>query len=355
VLIEPGRGIGSIQEALITPTTVLTRIALLALALSLVACGPTYRDTDHTASTARVIPEDLTVHDELNVGRGDLIDWKTVTPIESGRAELVVRIGDPFKGKHGLTGQVTVYDVDAREYTRQPIEPNVVRYDLTWHAESETTYLIKLEGIGGKSKYSLEFRVDASPPDPCANVRCPTGSYCESGRCVAEIGPDSCDPPCGRGAVCRDGRCQGGCAGGCPSGQICSSRQGRCVKDPCAKKRCSSGEVCRGGVCRKRGGSGPRLPCQPECGEGTICKRGKCVVAPLGPISAKIVQAVPRGAQTTLFLNKGKRHKVKVGQTGSVKGVGSFKITEVFEYRCKAVIGKPATALGNAKTGVIYR
>jgi hypothetical protein len=321
-----------------------------------VACGPTYRDTDHTASTARVIPEDLTVHDELNVGRGDLIDWKTVTPIESGRAELIVRIGDPFKGKHGLTGQVTVYDIDAREYTRQPIEPNVVRYDLTWHSEAETTYLIKLEGIGGKSKYNLEFRVDASPSNPCANVRCATGSYCENGRCVAEMGESTCNPPCQGGSSCRDGRCEGGCAGGCPSGQLCSSKQGRCVKDPCARKRCPSGEVCRGGVCRPRASSsGPRLPCQPECGEGTLCKRGKCVVAPLGPIAAKIVQAVPRGAQTILILNKGKRHKVKVGQSGSVKGVGSFKITEVFEYRCKAVISKPATSLGNAKTGVIYR
>ena len=38
-----------------------------------------------------------------------------------------------------------------------------------------------------------------------------------------------------------------------------------------------------------------------------------------------------------------------------MKGVGSFKIIEVFEFRCKAVISKPATALGNAKTGVIYR
>ena len=221
------------------------------------------------------------------MGRGDLVDWKTVTPIESGRAELIVRIGDPFKGKHGLTGQVTVYDIDAREYTRQPIEPNVVRYDLTWHAEGETTYLIKLEGIGGKSKYNLEFRVDALPSNPCANVRCATGSYCENGRCVAEMDENVQDLP---GAALNAGmegaklRCR---QTGVGLDRYAAPSWVGVSKTRATRSGAPRARYVEGRVPRPTAPSGPSLPCQPECGEGTICKRGKCVVAPLGPIAPR--------------------------------------------------------------------
>ena len=64
---------------------------------------------------------------------------------------------------------------------------------------------------------------------------------------------------------------------------------------------------------------------------------------------------MPRGQTTTITLNKGTKHKIKVGQSGKVSGVGSFKIIEAYEYRSKAVLKAPASKLGDKKSATIYR
>ncbi len=67
------------------------------------------------------------------------------------------------------------------------------------------------------------------------------------------------------------------------------------------------------------------------------------------------MQSIPKGAKTELTLNRGATLKVKVGDTGSVSGVGSFKIVEVYAVRCKAVLNAPASKLGDKKKATIFR
>jgi len=336
----------------------VTRAILIATALAVStasgACGANYRDTDATAATARVAVEDFLVRDELSFDLGDRTDWKSVTPRQNGTARLVLRFGDPFRGRHELDGFIAVFDKDASQQARQQIEANVVRYDVTWPVTANTTYLVQVEATAGRSDYEITFRMEAGG-DPCAAVICGADAECMNGQCVQIAPPsDECRPACRRGLFCVEGKCEPPCKGGCARGQQCNRRANRCVRDPCFKKVCASGEYCQGGTCRARTSPKPR-GCDPPCADGEVCKNNRCEAKPLGPIQAKIVQTIPQGKKTQLILNKGREHKVQVGQKGKIKGVGTFVITELFQFRCKAMINKAATALGNVKTATIYR
>ncbi|MGM0578713.1 MAG: hypothetical protein ACQEXJ_23525 [Myxococcota bacterium] len=336
------------------PTTSVIIAGLVAATLA--ACGPMYKDTDHEPGTARAVPVDLEVEDSLDADEGDEVDWKQVTPMEDGTARLALRVGDPFKGKHSLKGRVVVFDRDANEQTRRAIEPNVVRYDVAWEAKADTTYLVKFEADRGRAPYSIEY--DLEPADPCADVVCDEYSECREGTCV-QVRPKDCGGECPKGLVCVEGECVEPCDGGCPRGFDCDEDANECVKDPCYGKRCPSGHYCRRGRCIKRRVRKPKPKpegCSPPCGAGEECKGTRCVkVEQGGPIAARIVQATPSGSKTVLILNRGSRHEVKVGQRGKLQGVGSFKVVEVYPTRCKAILGKPATAISGAKNAVIYR
>ncbi|MEC9072892.1 MAG: hypothetical protein VX938_10950, partial [Myxococcota bacterium] len=285
---------------------------------------------------------------------GDRTDWKAVTPRQNGTGHLILRFGDPFRGRHELDGFITVFDKDASQQARQQIEANVVRYDVKWPVVANNTYLVQVEATAGRAEYELTFVLSESS-DPCASVICGADAECSEGRCIP-IGPPpgTCSPACRRGLFCVEGRCEPPCKDGCARGQQCNRRANRCVADPCYKKVCGSGKYCQGGTCRTRSTPKPR-GCDPPCGDDETCKNNRCQAKPLGPIQAKIVQAIPQGKKTQLILNKGREHKVQVGQKGKIKGVGTFTITELFQFRCKAMINKPATALGNAKTATIFR
>jgi hypothetical protein len=330
-------------------------------------CGPAFVDNDSTAATALGMPTELTVDGELNVDIGDAIDFKRFTAANDGSATLEVRIGDPFVGEHSVVGSIVVFDRDAKQLATEPLSKNVLKYVLTWDVEKEVQYLIRIQASEGSSTYEIDLRLDLMSSDPCDGVLCEDGDICEDGECVAL---DDCDPPCSSNRTCSDGECvrkqgskKSACGGQkCGRGEYCSKSKNRCVKDPCHGKRCGAGKVCRSGVCKAKskpkakpsGTVAPRASgdCDPACSDGATCKKGKCRYPPL---AAKIVQSVPRGQTTIITLNKGTTHKIKVGQSGKVSGVGSFKIIEAWEYRCKAILSAPATKLAAKKSATIYR
>ncbi|MCB9730389.1 MAG: hypothetical protein H6744_03660 [Deltaproteobacteria bacterium] len=333
----------------------------LALALGLCAfgCGPKYVDDDHTPATARPAPADLAIDDTIDAKVGDKLDWKSVVPMADGTAKLVVRVGDAFKGKHDVKGELAVFTLDAHQLAQTPIQPNVMKYELEWPAKADTTYLVKVAATEGKAPYITEFSL--TPADPCAAMRCGAGTECKAGVCVAIEMPEiDCIPECGSGKFCVDGKCEKACADGCPRGHVCDTDLNECVADACAGKKCGRGEYCSRGRCYARAKKG----CDPACGAGQTCKGTRCVSTKTepepepsddGPISASIIQATPMGAKTSIILNKGSKHGVKVGQSGSVKGVGSFRVIQVFATRCKAIVDKPSTALAGAKSATISR
>ncbi|HXJ19281.1 MAG TPA: hypothetical protein VMT03_03540 [Polyangia bacterium] len=99
-----------------------------------------------------------------------------------------------------------------------------------------------------------------APPDPCANVKCASGTQCQSGKCVPVCGP-VCDIYCAYGNVPD--------ANGCPT---CMCKPA--PTDPCATVDCSGGTHCDSGKCVSDGVS---------CGgfAGTPCPgTGKCADDP---------------------------------------------------------------------------
>ena len=332
----------------------------MSIALFLLAsCGPAFVDTDNTAQTALGLPTELTIEGELNVDIGDDIDWKRFEAEADGKASLEVRIGDPFVGKHSVVGSIVVFDRDANQLVSEAISKTKLKYTLDWEIEAGVQYLVRLMGTEGESTYQADLELSFAPSDPCEGVVCEEGTSCEEGECV----PVECDPPCSSRETCSAGQCvkvkKAACGGKrCPKGHYCSSKRNRCVKDPCHGKRCGSGKVCRGGVCKEKRKAvskpkpKPTGDCSPPCSDGATCKKGVCRY---GPIAAKIVQSVPKGQTTMITLNKGTTHKIKVGQTGKVSGVGSFRIVETYEYRSKALLKAPASKLGEKKSATIYR
>ena len=102
---------------------------------------------------------------------------------------------------------------------------------------------------------------------------CPAGQVCaQSGICYEH--PDCVK--CTSTEVCVGGICYDAsdpCAR-CDSGQVCVN--GRCYEasDPCA--RCGEHQVCVEGVCTE-----PDKACDPQCGELETCVAGECVPCPV--------------------------------------------------------------------------
>ena len=320
-------------------------------------------DMDAQRQHALGVPLLLTVQDQLNASRGDQIDWKRFTAMETADASLVVRVGDPFAGGHNLQGAVTVFTEDAETAASTPITPNQMKLILNWRASENTLYYLKVEASSGAAPYKLELTYrPVAPEDPCATDSCDDDEVCVGGKCIST---NRCDPPCERDESCVDGECisdhnaEPACGGPCPRGQRCNKRKNRCVRDPCHNKRCPKGQVCRAGTCRARvvvGGSTTTRKtntCEPACGAGESCVKGQCK---LGNISAKVVQSVARsGDRTTITLSRGTSHKVSQGMKGKVLGVGSFSITSCTPYRCTAVLNAPISKLGAKNRATIYR
>lgn len=147
--------------------------------------------------------------------------------------------------------------------------------------------------------------------------------------------------------------CSSSCPGGCPRGSTCNKRRRRCTKNPCAGVSCPSGQRCRGGKCVEKPVAGPA--CSPACKEDYKCnaRKGVCEFA-LGPIKCRLTSVTPEGARTSFIINRGRAHKVSVGDRGTLSGVGKFKVIAVYGTRSKAMIKKPAPTV-RANGGCVLR
>jgi hypothetical protein len=87
--------------------------------------------------------------------------------------------------------------------------------------------------------------------NPCANITCPAGEYCQSDGSNASCAP-TCVTPCEVGQRCILGKCQADpCGSPCSAGAKCDAASGQCVTDPaCSGVLCKNHQGCFGGVCK---------------------------------------------------------------------------------------------------------
>jgi len=320
-------------------------------------------------------PAGLEIEDSVDAA-SDKFDYRVVRPDEKGKGTLVVDFGDG----HKLSGKVGITNIAGDDIASKDVTPDDSKYTLEWDVEPGVSYLAFVQATKAKSKYTMDFSLTpAPPPDPCEGVECSEDEECnkDTGKCV-EVKAPECTPKCTNGKSCVNGECVPPCGGRCPSGQICNRRTNDCVRDPCAGKTCPAGERCVSGTCRAPpvatcspackdgatctngkcvGGAPPS--CNPACGDGEVCQGTTCVkqeVKLCGPVGAGVIQVIPNGGSSVVILNKGATQNVKVGQTGKIANVGpSFKITEVYPVRSKAVIDADAATIGNNKGATIQR
>lgn len=326
------------------------RLPMLALALVLTAgawgaCAPAYVDTDATAAEASALPLAFTQRDALDFKKGDRVDWKKVTVEEAGKAQLAVVVGDPFSKKQELTGKITVFATDGTEtFATAEIVKDEFEYNLAWEAQDATSYLVRFEATSGKAAYRVDFTVDVPPKDPCAGVTCGDGEACEEGACVRvkPLDPTVCEPACDSDSTCIDNVCEPYCGGPCERGYYCHHKRNECLRDPCYRKKCPAGKRCVWGRCKAVAKDAAPEP-EPDVPDEPAAKAG-------GPIAARIIQTIDTGKTVTLVINKGKTHGIEVGMKGTIAGVGTATIKEVYAFRSKAVMAGSTKDLKGKKT-----
>lgn len=344
--------------------TSLLALSLLATALTACPSGPP-PDPDMTASPkVPSVPLDFDVDDSID-GAKDKVDFKILNARKAGKAKVVVTFADNHKvaGTVGVLGDDGTTNVEAKIVSEGENE-----YVLGFDVDAGATYYLKISSTKGASKYKVNFTISAPVVvDPCANVECEENQECKDGKC-ADIPEPVCEPACKGGLVCVNGSCEKPCGGGCQRGQICNRRSNECVKDPCFQKTCAAGERCVGGACKPNVTAPTTKECKPACTGGATCNTttGKCEggggdPTPVpdncaGPLNGSLVQVLPQGTKSVLVINRGSKVCVKVGQTGRINGVdGAFKITEVYEFRSKAIIDKDSKTIPATGSVVINR
>ncbi len=185
----------------------LTLAVVLAVAATAGCGGSDYVDTDATPQTAMGLPTALGVEGDVDFDKGDKVDWKQMTAREDGKATITVRVGDAFAGTHNVKGRIVVYDRDANQYASASIEPNLVKYALSWEVKKDTAYLVKIQADSGKAPYAIELTVELEEQDPCANVECGDKQACKDGQCFDIELDGACNPECRSGYRCDDGEC----------------------------------------------------------------------------------------------------------------------------------------------------
>jgi len=344
--------------------------ALSTAAIALMGCPSNAPpiDTDKTPSLQSPrVPPDLEVDDSID-GAKDKVDWKILQPTANGKASVKVDFGEG----HLVQGTLGVYGSDgATSVEEAAITSSEGSYTIKWDVAEDAIYYLKVAADKGKGGYKVNFTVsEPVAKGPCDDVQCDDEQECQAGKCV-DIKPPECDPKCKSGMSCVNGTCEKPCAGGCAKDQLCNKVKNECYKNLCYQKQCAAGEKCSGGVCKPDAVKPPAdKECKPACTGTAKCntKTGTCeggTDAPpidppadncAGPLNGAIVQVLPQGAKTVLVINRGSKVCVKVGQSGKIAGVaGAFTVTEVYEFRSKAVIAVDEKAIGANRAVTINR
>lgn len=101
--------------------------------------------------------------------------------------------------------------------------------------------------------------------EPCGTSYCPSGASCYDGRCLAPCG----EKICAEDEVCRGGTCVSACPS-CGPGEVCDEASKSCVTETaCLDVDCTGGLTCVDGACKRVCGD-------TVCGDGQICKSGRC-------------------------------------------------------------------------------
>lgn len=343
----------------------LSIVATLSLAAIIGGCPdkkPVDTDANPASTELGSVPPGIKVKDTLQAGT-DSVDWKKVRPGKDGKATLVVDFGDD----HMVTGAVGIYDKGGKEsLVDKDVSPDATKYKLTWDVKEDDQFLLMVKATKGKGGYQLELSVEEPKPiDPCDGVECEDGKECKAGECVPEVDLNVCTPKCTGGKKCKGGQCVAPCGGPCGAGKVCNRTKDECVKDPCAGVKCADNQRCVSGTCKDKPAP-PEVTCKPACAAPETCNKTtlKCEKPATndtpppdtcaGPLSATISSVLPQGDKSTIVINKaGTKQCVKPGMKGRINGVaGVFTVQEVYEFRCKAVIGVKDTVIG-ANRGVV--
>ena len=172
------------------------RLLILVIVLAtavLTGCPRRYIDTDNTHIKAVTINPGLRIEDKdgLNARRGDTDDWKVFLASKSGRAEVRVDFGDPFKDTQGVkAGKITVRSAKAELLTDADIRAGQTRYDLSFKVSAEKRYFVHLRASEGMGPYAIRYEIKKRKKR-CAG--CVAGQdFCQKRQC---INPDDYDPP----------------------------------------------------------------------------------------------------------------------------------------------------------------
>lgn len=290
-------------------------------AVSMGCSGQNMKDPDNDEKKEKARPFKTTepTKDRMDDNSGDREDWRYWTAEKDGTGEVRVEVSK-WEDSTTLTAMVTVFDEAGTRLIEKPMnQSSNPKIQEQFPVESGRKYFARFKLVSGKGEYIAEM---SEPLDPCA--ACTDKQVCEEGKCV--------DKPCG---------------GDCPEGKVCDKAKNECVKlDKKPENKCE-------GV---------------ECPKGEICQRatGRCVVpAPRAPdttepakpagIDCSVIDARDAAGGSLLTLSAGENRGVKKGMSGSVAGVkgATFKVTEVYPSRCKAVCKVPAAKLsGQTKASI---
>jgi hypothetical protein len=268
-------------------------------ALTVAACsGQNLKDPDDDNGRNKARPFarlDEVTEDTLNVDKGDLEDWRLVAPDRNAMVKLRISVGRWERSS--IEGDITVFNEvgDRLAEERWPVGSGTV--NLSFDGEAGMRYLLRFHADRGAGLYAVQI----------------------------DFGEGCGD--CADGEVCREGRCQEACQGGCAGDQECDEDRGKCVS---------------------KGSSRPKPSCTKECPAGERLNRRRCrCYRPRPPkrqgIKVTVIDARGAGSGSVLTLSAGANRDIKKGMKGSINGLSrsSFTIVEVYPARAKARCGLP--------------
>ena len=340
-------------------------------------CSPyKYNDDDNLCSKAKPLPPVVVVKDDLNSQMGDIADCRALKYFKDAKAKVTYRVGTAFE-QHNLKGLLTLYDEDGQVLDQKGVDPTIPKYDFEFEVKGNRPYYVEFKITEGDYAYSAQ--VQFTKVDPCA--KCTETQECVNN--VSEEKVKECDPACDadEGMACDEGECVYQCDGRCKRkkrrGFVCDVESGDCVRvrKKCSP-RCKSGFYCnyRVGRCYKKR---DKVPCPGGCKPGTICKNNACVPVgkscppcsagqtcskatgyqcvkagesnPTGPIRGRVASILRAGTSSILYLNRGRKHGVKAGATGTLCGKFKITVTNVYATRSKARSNKSLEEIGDCK------